>query len=253
MVGAANRNRLTLLTSLLALFIPHAAVNGHAQAAVAAVDDSPAFISGSFLLSSGFRATADPEGPGYLHDTFHGTFDWPAPGAMVNGGVFVTRHWSVGGAWSFTRMPAVTVTQGSFTHSEFTEGTSLYSSREQLLSVIVRRHAATATIAVEPLAGFTLARTTRALTDRHDVYHWFGGTIQRTLPDRTATEFSRGIVGGGEVAVRLAPGWSLVSGARLHWLPGRQESEYASNHIGLRSPAYVLQIGSGVSWRPARR
>jgi hypothetical protein len=209
------------------------------------------FVGGSFLLWSAFGATADPEGPGYLHETFHGSLTWPALGALVNGGVLVTRHWSVGGEFAFRQQRSTTVTEGLFTHSESTDGSSRYSNREQLTSIVARRHrTGDVRVGVEPMAGFTLARTRRALTDRREVYHWFGGTIPRTPPDIAITESSYGLVGGADVAVRLRRGVSFVSGARLHWLPRRQESEYAATHVGLRAAESVLDIAAGLSWRP---
>jgi hypothetical protein len=217
----------------------------------AAQDAGGGFVAASVVLSSGFKATEDPEGSGYLHTTYAGALDWPAVGARINGGGFLARHWSLGGELAFRQPRTTTVTSGSFTHSESTAGSAHYANREQLLSIVVRRHSR-GRLGVEPFGGLTMARTTRELTNRRAVYRWPGGSIEQLPADVSVTEWSRGVLGGVEVAVRADSGLTFVSGVRLHWLPGRQESEYADNHVGLRSPEYVWQIGAGVIWRLPR-
>lgn len=84
-------------------------------------ESGPFFVGGAFLLSSAHGATQDPPGYGYLRPYFHGSPHWPAPGAMLAGGVFVGEDWSVAGEFAFRRSASATVSEESRTHFEFSQ------------------------------------------------------------------------------------------------------------------------------------
>lgn len=215
-------------------------------------ESGPFFVGGAFLLSSAHGATQDPPGYGYLRPYFHGSPHWPAPGAMLAGGVFVGEDWSVAGEFAFRRSATATVSEESRTHFEFSQVSSVYTHQERLFSAVVGRQLKLgSSVELHPLGGLTISRGTQALTNRQSRYTYFAGTILSRLPDVAVDTTAFGVVGGADLLFRLRSGVSLACAARVHWLH-RPDDESERRDVPRLDP-YEVQIGAGIRWRPHRR
>lgn len=214
------------------------------------------FLGGSFLVSSTVGANEDPAGYGYLHPYFHGSLDWPAVGAMFNGGVFVGRQkrWSIGAEVAFRRAQSAMISEDSRSKFEFRQLSSLYTERERLVSVVARLDAVRhARITLQPLGGLTVSQSTRALTNRRGWYQYFGGRLPIERPDRQVHAAQLGLLGGADVLFMLSRELSIACGARVHWVPRGEPPSSSYDHEMPSAGPLILQISAGIRWSPRSR
>lgn len=211
--------------------------------------DAGAFLGGSILLSSISGTETDPLGFGYLRPYFHGSLDWPAAGALLDGGVFIGRHWSIGGELALRRpQSAVIVEQIQSGHTEYVELFSKYTDREWLMSGLVRYHAlAHRRVGLQPLGGLTLSHSTAALTNRRGTKTTsLFGTLARFEPDVSVSATRLGLGAGADVVFRTSRNMAVCSGARVHWI----QRPHPLVHTTPAPGPWILSVNVGLIWNP---
>jgi hypothetical protein len=217
-------------------------------------DDSVAgdvFLGAAFLVWTATKAPEDTSSFAGVAYSGAGLNDWPVPGALFNGGVFVTSALSVGGEFGFRRARSTTVSSTSSGFFLQSEATSSYRESEAVLSAIVRYHARTASIAIQPAGGITFARVTQALTNTHGTWWDSVGPVRMTVftaPDVTTKMWQLGFVTGVDVVVPAQKRLALVAGARLQGIkrPDRFDGRRAPNMA-----RFIWQLACGFRWTSA--
>lgn len=210
------------------------------------------FVQGGPLATSILNDKQDTQS-GYLHYNFIGELDWPAVGLLAGGGVTVSRHWSIGGELALRRPQSAPISEESRGHTDRSVISSTYSSRERLLSAIVRYHSSPAgRIDVQPLGGVTFSWMSQALTGRHGVASYPGfPDYVFTVPDKSVDSTKLGLAGGVDVAVGNGGSVSLVVSPRVHWILRDTPTEY--EHVVPYAGRGIVSIAAGVRWWPVRR
>jgi hypothetical protein len=240
-------------TAVIALLIGSFSLQAQAQTDL---DERPQrgeyFVGGSVLIWSGVGANQDPSGPGYLRPYFHGSLDWPAAAAMLNGSVFVTRSWSIGAEIAVRRAQSTMISEDERAMFEFWHLRSLYTDRERLISIVATRHTTSlaSSFALQPLGGVTVSQSTQSLTNRSGMYTYFAGTLPVQRPDLSVDATRFGLVGGADMLIRLRRDLSMVCGGRAHWI--RRPENQPSDRVGLRAAPVVMYLSAGVTWRSQR-
>jgi len=210
------------------------------------------FVHGGVLVTSILHDTQDA-GSGYLHYNFIGALDWPATGAQFGGGVFVARRWSVGAEIALRRPKSATISEEQHGHVDTWRLSSLYTSRERLLSFVVRFHALPGSrVNVQPLGGVTRSWVSQSLTGRSGVYVYPPfPPFPISKPDVTLDSAKYGLVGGADVAFVAGRGVAIVCSPRIHWIHRDQPGEY--DHVAPNAGRVITEVAGGVQWRPRRR
>ena len=241
-----RQSEATLLLVFIALVaLPVAA---RAQGRSANQPTRAGYLGGSFLLWATGPTRQDPAGPGYLQNHIHGALSWPARGALINGGVFVGKHWTLGGELGVRGRRATAVSEDSRAMFEEWHLSSVYTFREQLASIVVQRHAsARARVDLKPLAGLTISHATQSLTGRRGTYSYPPvGVVATSRPDVSTKGTHLGLVGGADLTFYTRSRFAIVSGARLH----RIRRPTYTNQVRPTPAAgpFVLQIAVGARW-----
>jgi hypothetical protein len=143
----------SLLLTLVAVVVPSA--DARAQGIV--------YLEGGVLTTAILNDTQETAS-GFLHYAFIGELDWPTAGLFLGGGARVARHVSAGAELAQRRTTTTTISEQSHGHTDRQDLSSLYTSRERLLSFVVRGHAPAGRLELQPLGGVTVSWAERTLT-----------------------------------------------------------------------------------------
>jgi hypothetical protein len=244
--------RITNAVMLLAAFVALPSTDARAQSADGQPDRRGTFFIQGGLLTTALLHDTQESQSGYLHYAYIGTLGWPVRGAQIAGGVRVARRVSVGAEVAVRPANSSTISEQSHGHSDRATLSSLYTSRERLLSFTARGHTGAGRVEVQPLGGLTVSWAKRTLAGRHGFasYPGFPATAI-SGPDARLAETKFGLVGGADIGVHIGGGVSLIGGPRIHWVAREHVDEYA--HIVPNASRIILSIGAGVQWWPRRR